>query len=153
MVDPNASFTLHHFVSLMLFLSLISSISKRFSTGRIYSVQPGDKEALGDLRAVGQGTRWSLKVPSNADHSMILFRASQFGQQDVISQNWLKTMFFTIPPMTYTHFRAKILILADSEQLTKWTLKGMLWAQSKTQDGINPNIGGLSGLCRFLLCL
>lgn len=29
------------------------------------------------------------------------------------------------------------------------TLKGMLWAQSKTQDGINPNIGGLSGLCNF----
>lgn len=37
MVARNASFTLHHIFNLMLFLPLISSISRCFSTDRIYS--------------------------------------------------------------------------------------------------------------------
>lgn len=37
MAAPNASFTLHHIFNLMLFLPLISSIFRCFSTGRIYS--------------------------------------------------------------------------------------------------------------------
>lgn len=37
MAVPHASFTLHHIFNLMLLLPLISSISRCFSTGRIYS--------------------------------------------------------------------------------------------------------------------